>query len=86
MPLPEARPSAKIAKLFPQKEPKDASTPPENSVASTAKDAPSDAKGGTPAQVAQAAAAVPLPEARPNIEPSRHVRRHRYHRRYRSMR
>jgi membrane-bound lytic murein transglycosylase A len=86
MPLPEARPSAKIAKLFPQKEPKDASKPSESSTVSTAKATPSEAKGGTPAQVAQAAAVVPLPEARPNLEPSRHLRRHRTHRRYRSMR
>jgi membrane-bound lytic murein transglycosylase A len=85
MPLPEARPSAKIAKLFPQKELTDASKPPESSAAPTAKEPPSDAKSGTQA-VAQAAAVVPLPEARPNIEPSRPVRRHRTHRRYRSMR
>src|SRR5712672_4172578 len=37
MPLPEARPSEKIAKLFPQKELKDASKPPESSAVSTAK-------------------------------------------------
>jgi membrane-bound lytic murein transglycosylase A len=86
MPLPDARPSAKIAKLFPRKEPKDASKPPESSAVSAAKEPPSDAKGGTQAQVAQAAAVVPLPEARPHIEPSRPVRRHRTHRRYRSMR
>src|SRR5882757_9170708 len=50
MPLPEARPSAKIAKLFPQKELKDASKPQESLAVSTAKETPSDAKGGTPAQ------------------------------------
>jgi membrane-bound lytic murein transglycosylase A len=86
MPLPEARPSEKIAKLFPQKQPKDASKPSESSAVSTAKGTPSDAKGGTQAQVAQAAAVVPLPEARPKLEPSRQMRRHRTHRRYRSMR
>jgi membrane-bound lytic murein transglycosylase A len=86
MPLPEARPSEKIAKLFPQKEPKDASKPAESPTVSTAKDKPVDAKGDPQARVAQAAAAVPLPEARPNIEPSRPARRHRTHRRYRSVR
>jgi membrane-bound lytic murein transglycosylase A len=86
MPLPEARPSEKIAKLFPPKQQKDASKPPESSAVSTAKDTPADAKGDAQARVAQAAAAVPLPEARPKFEPARHVRRHRHYRRYRSMR
>jgi membrane-bound lytic murein transglycosylase A len=100
MPLPAARPSAKIAKLFPQVDPlqnqhkdqKEGSKPPETaSAGSTAKDAekavapPAAAAQGATAQ-AQAAQAVPLPEARPEIKPSRQARRHRYHRRYRSMR
>jgi membrane-bound lytic murein transglycosylase A len=68
MPLPEARPSAKIAKLFPQVDPlqnqqkdhKDGSKPPETaSASSTAKDASKDA-GKTvsqPVAVAQGATA-----------------------------
>jgi membrane-bound lytic murein transglycosylase A len=69
MPLPPARPSAKIAKLFPQ-------TGPSNNQ--------KDAKDGSqpPAAVAEAIAPVPLPEARPEIRPDRHARR-RYHRRLR---
>jgi membrane-bound lytic murein transglycosylase A len=104
MPLPDARPSAKIAKLFPQVDPlqnqqkdqKDGSKPPETASASSAakdvsKDAgktvapPSAVAQGATAQ-AQAAQAVPLPEARPKIKPSRHARRHHYHRRYRNAR
>jgi membrane-bound lytic murein transglycosylase A len=70
MPVPSARPSAKIAKLFPQTDP--------------AKN--QDAKNGAPSTAAVAAQAtppVPLPEARPEIRPDRHGRRHRYHRRLR---
>src|ERR1700687_4351142 len=66
MPLPDARPSEKIAKLFPQVDPlKDQKT-----------GAPAAAH--PPAAVAQASATqtaavkpVPLPEARPNIKPIR---------------
>jgi membrane-bound lytic murein transglycosylase A len=78
MPLPAERPSAKIAKLFPQADP----------LKNQQNDQADGAKPATPAAVAQAAIAqpVPLPEARPAIEPSRHVRRHRYHRRYRNAR
>jgi membrane-bound lytic murein transglycosylase A len=105
MPLPDARPSKKIAKLFPQvdplknqqKDPKDGTKAPETpSAGSPVKDVPV-AKDATktvaaapaataqaPAAQAAAAKAVPLPEARPNIKPSRHVRR--YHRRYRIAR
>jgi membrane-bound lytic murein transglycosylase A len=107
MPLPDARPSQKIAKLFPQVDPlkdqqKDQKTgakPQENSAASGSKNAATakdTAKNATtppappPAAVAQApttqtaaAKAIPLPEARPNIESSRDLRRHRYYRRYR---
>jgi membrane-bound lytic murein transglycosylase A len=99
MPLPEARPSAKIAKLFPQTDPlknqqKDQTNgakPAEASAAgSAAKDASSTngAKTAAPVAVVQAAVAqpVPLPEARPAIKPSRHVRRYRYHRYYRNAR
>jgi membrane-bound lytic murein transglycosylase A len=62
MPLPDPRPSEKIAKLFPPgdlakdkaKEPTDAAKP-----------------ASAPAPVAQAAEKIPLPEARPVIEPER---------------
>jgi membrane-bound lytic murein transglycosylase A len=86
MPVPDARPSAKIAKLFPQVDP--------------LKDQPKDQKKGAkppeasaPAAVAQAAPTqtalakpIPLPEARPNIKPVREVRRRRAYRYYRSGR
>ena len=99
MPIPDARPSDKIAKLFPQvdplkDQPKDAK-PAEASAASSPKSgagAAEPAKNAAPtvpaapAAGAQAAIAkpVPLPEARPNIKPAREVRRHRHHRHYRS--
>jgi membrane-bound lytic murein transglycosylase A len=104
MPLPGARPSEKIAKLFPQVDPlknqqkdqKDGTKAEPSSAGSAAKDvsggkdaatavAPAAVAQATPAPV-QAAKAVPLPEARPAIKPSRHLRRHRYHRRYYSAR
>jgi membrane-bound lytic murein transglycosylase A len=86
MPVPDARPSAKIAKLFPQVDP--------------LKDQPKDQKNGAkppeasaPAAVAQAAPTqtalakpIPLPEARPNIKPVREVRRRRAYRYYRGGR
>jgi membrane-bound lytic murein transglycosylase A len=83
MPVPDPRPSEKIAKLFPQVDP--------------LKDQPKDAKAGakppaavTPAATTSAAVAkpVPLPEARPTVAPSRETRRHRYrhHRHYRCCR
>ncbi|MDO9295590.1 murein transglycosylase A [Bradyrhizobium sp.] len=83
MPVPDPRPSEKIAKLFPQVDP--------------LKDQPKDAKAGAkpPAAVAPAATTsaavakpVPLPEARPTVAPSRETRRHRYrhHRHYRCCR
>jgi membrane-bound lytic murein transglycosylase A len=70
MPLPGERPSAKIAKLFPQTDP-------------LKRDA---AKAESPAAVAQVTQPVPLPEARPEIRPDRHPRRHRIYRRYRHAR
>ena len=82
MPLPDERPSEKIAKLFPQVDPrkdqKTATKPAEVSAATTAKDAANPARivcqgrGRLPRQPVAtpvAAAPVPLPEARPNIEP-----------------
>jgi membrane-bound lytic murein transglycosylase A len=107
MPLPDARPSEKIAKLFPQKDllkdqqkdQKNGAKPPEISAAARPKDASNATEGAKnaapaaaprPAAVAQAsttqtaaAKPIPLPEARPNIKPSREVRRHRHHRYYR---
>jgi membrane-bound lytic murein transglycosylase A len=93
MPLPDTRPSAKIAKLFPQVDPlkdqKNGTKPAEASAAASAKDVAKTAEPGrnpaaAPVQsttaVAQASTMVPLPEARPNIAPAREVRRHRYHR------
>jgi membrane-bound lytic murein transglycosylase A len=92
MPVPDPRPSEKIAKLFPQVDPltdpqkdqKDGVTPPDISAVSNPKGAAGVAepvKNATPAPlpaaVAQAAAGkVPLPEARPVIKPAREVRRH----------
>jgi membrane-bound lytic murein transglycosylase A len=99
MPVPEVRPSAKIAKLFPQTDPlknqqkdqTDGAKPAETSAGSSAAKKGSAANGvktAAPAAVAQAAVAqpVPLPEARPAIKPSRHAWRHRTHRRYRNVR
>jgi membrane-bound lytic murein transglycosylase A len=112
MPLPDARPSAKIAKLFPQAGPlqagplKDKPNGQDNGVKpaadaisrdaaaskETAKNAAATA-GQSAAAVAQApsaqalaATAIPLPEARPDLEPSREWRRHRRYRRYRYSR
>jgi membrane-bound lytic murein transglycosylase A len=109
MPLPDARPSEKIAKLFPQTDPskdqpKDGTNgakPAEALAASSSKDTAKGtdtaktaaAPAATPATpiaqapIAQAAVAkpVPLPEARPNIKPSREearrLRRVRHYRR-----
>ncbi|MEA2837496.1 MAG: rane-bound lytic murein transglycosylase [Bradyrhizobium sp.] len=101
MPLPDARPSEKIAKLFPQTDPlknqqkdlKNGAKPAETSTASPAAKDGSGTNDAAKAAVAQAAApqapaaqAVPLPEARPAIAPSRHARRHRTHHRYRNAR
>jgi membrane-bound lytic murein transglycosylase A len=88
MPVPDERPSEKIAKLFPQgdplkdqpKDPKTGATPPEAPV-------PPQAARATQPSTAQAAIAkpVPLPEARPRIEvvPEKPHRRHL--RRYRTQ-
>jgi membrane-bound lytic murein transglycosylase A len=95
MPVPDPRPSERIAKLFPQvdplkdqpKDPKNAAKPPEASAAPGPKNVanatePAKTSAATPAQpAATQTAAVPLPEPRPNIKPSREARRHRYYRR-----
>src|ERR1700761_2097115 len=70
LPVPDPRPSTKIAKLFPQTDPmKDSKSAP------AAAAPPASAK---PVQ-ADAAASVPLPEARPVIKPDHERRRHRRH-------
>ena len=95
MPIPDARPSEQIAKLFPPVEPpKDSSreTPKE-----TTKDTPKDQKSAAPTatptapaspSAAQAAVVkpVPLPAARPNVKPVSETPRYRYIRRYRHRR
>jgi membrane-bound lytic murein transglycosylase A len=86
MPLPDKRPSAKIARLFPQTDPlKDqpkTDTKPPEAAAATAKDAtgkdtvPATAPGvQQAARNPEAAQAVPLPEPRPEIESDRRSRR-----------
>jgi membrane-bound lytic murein transglycosylase A len=95
MPVPDPRPSAQIAKLFPQVDPlkdqKAGAKPAEPSATPGAKGAASAAQPAT--SVAQASATqaavvkpVPLPEARPNIQPSREVRRYRHYRYTRRVR
>jgi membrane-bound lytic murein transglycosylase A len=97
MPLPDARPSAKIAKLFPQlkDQPKQPETSAAPGPAAKANEPATSAAPATPpaaavAQNAPAATAmakpVPLPEARPAIKPVRVLYRHRYTRRYRRYR
>jgi len=96
MPVPDARPSEKIARLFPQTDPlkdqpkdqKAGAKPTEASAASGSKEtanAKESAKSApaAPAQPSPAAAQAPLPEARPNLQPRRELRRHRRYHRYR---
>ena len=102
MPVPDPRPSEKIAKLFPQVDPlKDAQKDQKNDVTTPDMSAVSNPKGAAgvaepvknatpappPAAAAQAAAGkVPLPEARPVIKPAREMRRHRRVNQYRRSR
>jgi membrane-bound lytic murein transglycosylase A len=99
MPVPDARPSEKIAKLFPQIDPLKDHPKDQNSGAKPAETSGPAAKAAEPAKNAAAATPpaaavaqntpavvakpVPLPEARPNIKPVRDPRRHRDIRRYR---
>jgi len=97
MPVPDDRPSEKIAKLFPQidplKDPKNAAKPPEVTAATNTRPAaqavpPSSAAVPSPAPAVQAAMAkpVPLPEPRPKVE-AVSVKPHQRHlRRYRHRR
>ena len=74
MPVPDARPSEKIAKLFPQTDPlKDqkTATNPQGGAAPVT---------GTSTAQATMAKPVPLPEARPNIKPAPERSRHRHYR------
>jgi membrane-bound lytic murein transglycosylase A len=85
--LPDPRPSEKIAKLFPQVDPKNAGGATEPAKSTT----PVAAQPATTAAQTSTtpATAVPLPEARPNIQPSatgRRYRQHYYHYRYRRYR
>jgi membrane-bound lytic murein transglycosylase A len=73
MPLPDPRPSEKIAKLFRQTE------PPQDKPKVPADGARPNA---APTSTAQAAETVPLPQARPVIEPERKSRRRRLYRRH----
>lgn len=75
MPVPDPRPSEKIAKLFPQVDPAKNAAPP------TAQ-APAAAVAQAATTPAVAAKLVPLPEARPNIKPVRELRRRRQYRIY----
>jgi membrane-bound lytic murein transglycosylase A len=78
MPVPDARPSEKIAKLFPQGGPlKD-----QPKAAAGGKEPAKSAAPAAQATIAQAPIAkpVPLPEARPKIAPARETRRYRHHR------
>jgi peptidoglycan lytic transglycosylase A len=93
MPLPEARPSEKIAKLFPQVDPLKDAQQDQQSATADAVAAPSATDAAKAAESAKnaapqtaAAEAVPLPAARPNIKPRREGRRYRHVRRYRGGR
>jgi membrane-bound lytic murein transglycosylase A len=79
MPLPEERPSAKIAKLFPPKEPAKDVVPTGKADAKPGEAVSEAAKPATPATTA----AVPLPEARPiSVPKASHPHRRYHHRRW----
>jgi membrane-bound lytic murein transglycosylase A len=84
MPVPDARPSEKIAKLFPQVDPLKNSS---KTADSTRSAGPASTQAAAAVAQASTTAAVtkpvPLPEARPNIPPSHEARRHRHSRYYR---
>ncbi|HEY0908660.1 MAG TPA: 3D domain-containing protein, partial [Bradyrhizobium sp.] len=77
MPLPDPRPSAKIAKLFPQTDPQ------KTSKAATPATPPPSATAQAAPNAGDAANTVPLPAARPDIKPDpappphRRTRHHR---------
>ena len=79
LPVPDPRPSEKIAKLFPQTDP----TKDSKAAAATPNPAESGKAGAAAPAVPQAkdatvavASPVPLPEPRPNIKPAREPRKH----------
>ncbi len=80
MPLPDARPSAKIAKLFPQTDPGKATPTAPEPVKNAPPAATNTPAAAAPASAAQAAIVkpVPLPEPRPNIKSARETRRYRH--------
>jgi membrane-bound lytic murein transglycosylase A len=80
MPLPDPRPSDKIARLFPQTDPLKTSQKDLKNPAAAA------ATPAAPTVQADATKPVPLPQARPAAEPGREAPRHRRIRRYRSRR
>jgi membrane-bound lytic murein transglycosylase A len=87
MPLPDPRPSEKIAKQFPQVDPlKDQQKDPKNSAKSSDASIPTSPLPSAAAAQAAIAKPVPLPEARPMIEPAREGRRYRRFNRYRRRR
>jgi membrane-bound lytic murein transglycosylase A len=78
MPLPDPRPSKEIARLFPQTAlPKETAKDSANAATAANTAAPPATSGQASTSEAAAARAVPLPEARPMIEPRREWRRHR---------
>ncbi|HEU4805710.1 MAG TPA: murein transglycosylase A [Nitrobacter sp.] len=84
MPLPETRPSARIAKLFPSKtqKPDDRKAAPQQPASSLA---PADQPAGAiPVSAAKAASseATPLPAARPEVRSGRDRAQRHYHRRH----
>jgi membrane-bound lytic murein transglycosylase A len=85
MPVPDARPSEKIAKLFPQVDPLKEQAKDSKGVADPAKSAAPAVSGAAQTSTAQAAVVkpVPLPAARPNVKPAAETRRYRHFRRYR---
>jgi membrane-bound lytic murein transglycosylase A len=79
MPLPDPRPSEKIAKLFPQVDPLKNQPKVQKNATPTG---PSPVVAQAPNAGAGDARIVPLPEARPVIETARERRHHRRVRRY----
>jgi membrane-bound lytic murein transglycosylase A len=84
LPVPDDRPSEKIAKLFPQTAP--SPKPLEVTSATNSRQAASPTPAPRLSQTAAIATPVPLPEPRPKVEAvstkpvPRHLRRHRHHR------
>ena len=69
MPLPDARPSEKIARLFPQTDPQKNTASPVEAAKPVSAPAPSVAVPPSATAQAEASKSVPLPEARPDIKP-----------------